>query len=173
MGISVFKPYLTGRNAERRQYGNFQITAVQLTDAQGNYTHSNGDGSECPIYGFLIFHPECGKIGYFTDTYMIRYRFSSIRHLLLGIDYDSELIDKENEAKVTHVYTGHLSLNSALSFIKANDNGELLNIIACHLSESAMDEKKLRKAVSNITNSNFNIAKQGLEIELKVTNCPF
>lgn len=178
MGIPVFTPYEGDRNAERRQFGSFQITAVQLTDAQGNYTHSNGDGSPCPIYGFLIYNSEFGKLLYITDSYMIKYRFNNLNHILIGCNYDGEMLqDGENEAKLNHVYSGHLSQQACCNFVKTcqENSNALYNVIACHLSGSAIDGDKLMGELKKVAHSDVYVARKGTNIKLERDgySCPF
>ena len=37
-------------------------------DKSGRWLHNNGDGSECPCYGFYITHPDIGSLGRFASV---------------------------------------------------------------------------------------------------------
>ena len=98
MGIPVFKPY---ENTETfaKKYSGFKIQAFDLTTIDGRWTHTDADGMECPCYGFLIEHKEMGRMIYITDTAIVKWRFKNINHILLGVNYDKDMIYQDNEGK--------------------------------------------------------------------------
>ena len=119
MGIPVFAPYISLKPMRMGDY-RLKVQAFDLTTVDGRWTHTNADGSECPCYGFLITHPEMGRMLYITDTELIKWRFKDINHILLGVNYDKDLIDRDNTGKANHVFRGHLSIDTACDFVKAN-----------------------------------------------------
>ena len=137
MGIPVFTPYIIREPMEIGK--EFTIKAFDLTTADGRFTHTNSDGSECPCYGFLITHPEMGRMLYITDCEVIKWRFKEIDHILLGVNYDKDMVDRSNPAKNNHVFRGHLEIGTACDFVKANYSDRLQNVIMCHLSECSAD----------------------------------
>lgn len=76
MGIPIYAPYLK-IDYMSMNMGGFTVKPFDLTTIDGNWTHTNADGTPCPIYGFLITHPEMGRIpfdnGDKTETH-IEYR---------------------------------------------------------------------------------------------------
>ena len=160
-GIPVFKP-------KPMNVCGFKIAAIPMTDLQGNWMHTNADGSECPCYGFLIEHHEMGRMLYITDTELIKWRFKCINHILLGVNYDKNLIDTENQGKANHVYKGHLSIDTACDFVKANNSDDLQNVIMCHLSrDSAEPDSFIEKMQKVAPQANVYVAQKGLEVELR------
>lgn len=155
--------------------GDFRVQAFDLTTLDGSWTHTNADGTPCPIYGFLITHQEMGRMLYITDTNLIKWRFKGINHILLGVNYDKDLIDNEDSAKVNHVYRGHMSIDTACDFVKANNSKDLQNVIMCHLSKNNADKnlfiEKMKKTVPNV---NVEVAERNREWLLRNPNeCPF
>lgn len=178
MGIPVYAPYETDNRDMMVTFGNFKVQAIPMQDLDGQWTHSNGDGSPCPIYGFLIYHSECGKLLYVTDSYMIKYRFNNLNHILIGCNYDKEMLQNgENEAKLNHVYSGHLSQDACCNFVKTcqENSNALYNVIACHLSGSAIDGDKLIGKLKKVTHSDVYVARKGTNIKLERDgySCPF
>lgn len=176
MGIPVFKPY-TGYRPMRTLsvFGGFSVSSFPLTDLNDRFMHTNADGSECPCYGFLIEHNKLGRMLYITDTELIKWRFKDINHILLGVNYDKNMIDNENQSKRNHVFRGHLSIDTACDFVKANNSDALQNVIMCHLSSENADKdlfiEKMKKVVPG---ANVCAAERGLEVELrKKGECPF
>lgn len=174
MGIPVFAPY---RSLKPMIIGDYRlkIQAFDLTTVDGRWTHTNADGSECPCYGFLITHPEMGKMLYITDTELIKWRFKDINHILLGVNYDKDLIDRDNTGKANHVFRGHLSIDTACDFVKANYSDSLQNVIMCHLSaENADSDSFIEKMKKVACETNVDVAEAGKSWDLKnPSECPF
>lgn len=174
MGIPVFAPY---RSLKPMIIGDYRlkIQAFDLTTVDGRWTHTNADGSECPCYGFLITHPEMGKMLYITDTELIKWRFKDINHILLGVNYDKDLVDKDNDPKTRHVFRGHLSIDTACDFVKANYSDSLQNVIMCHLSsENADSDSFIEKMKKVACGANVDVAECNKEWVLrKGDECPF
>lgn len=174
IGIDVFHPSVD-QNVGVVNFGSFRVQSFDLTTLDGRWTHTNADGSECPCCGFLITHKEIGRMLYITDTNLIKWRFKNINHILLGVNYDKDLIDNEDSAKVNHVYRGHMSIDTACNFVKANNSKDLQNVIMCHLSKNNADNdlfiEKMQKTVPNV---NVEVAEPGKEWILQNQNeCPF
>ena len=174
IGIDVFYPSVDP-NVGVVNFGNFRVQSFDLTTLDGRWTHTNADGSECPCCGFLITHKEMGRMLYITDTNLIKWRFKNINHILLGVNYDKDLIDNEDSAKVNHVYRGHMSIDTACDFVKANNSKDLQNVIMCHLSKNNADKDlfidKMKKTVPNV---NVDVAEPNKEWVLrKGDGCPF
>lgn len=173
MGIPVFAPY---RSLKPMRIGmEFKVQAFDLTTVDGRWTHTNADGSECPCYGFLITHPEMGRMLYITDTELIKWRFKDINHILLGVNYDKDLVDKDNDPKTKHIFRGHLSIDTACDFVKANYSDSLQNAIMCHLSSENADKglfiEKMKKVACG---ANVDVAVVGKSWDLKnPSECPF
>lgn len=176
MGIPVFAPYEKFEpHFYTKIYGEFEVKDFPLTTTDNSWTHTNADGSECPCYGFLITHPEMGRMIYATDTELIKWRFKGINHILLGVNYDKDLIDNEDSAKVNHVYRGHMSIDTACDFVKANNSKDLQNVIMCHLSKNNADKDLfIEKMKKTVPNANVDVAGAGKEwILRKGDECPF
>lgn len=172
MGIPVFAPYCGDRIARFR--GRWKIKAFDLTDLNGKWMHTNSDGSECRCYGFVIEHPEIGRLLYLTDTEVCKWRFKNVNHILLGVNYDPERLSGD-DAKLNHVIRGHMSIDTACDFVKTNESDQLQNVIMCHLSAENADKdsfiNKMQKAVPNV---NVCVAEPGMELELRNPGeCPF
>lgn len=174
IGIDVFHPSVD-QNVGVVNFGSFRVQSFDLTTLDGRWTHTNADGSECPCCGFLITHKEMGRMLYITDTNLIKWRFKNINHILLGVNYDKDLIDNEDSAKVNHVYRGHMSIDTACNFVKANNSKDLQNVIMCHLSKNNADKDLFIEKMQKVApQANVYVARKGLEVELRrADKCPF
>lgn len=172
MGIPVFKPYENKEPINLNGW-NGTIQAFDLTDKDGKFMHTNADGSECPCYGFLITHPDLGRMLYITDTELVKWRFKDINHILISCNYQRKYIDDENIAKRNHVFRGHMELETVKEFIKANNSDSLQNIILCHLSSENINPLEALEEVKTVVKCPVYLAKKGMEIDLKDNDCPF
>ena len=172
MGIPVFAPYLSLESMKMET--EFNIRMFDLTTIDGSWTHTNADGTPCPIYGFLITHREMGRMLYITDCELIKWKFRDINHILLGVNYDKDLVDTDNP-KANHVFRGHLSIDTACDFAKANDSDSLQNVIMCHLSSENADKDSFIAKMKNAVNgANVDVAVAGKSWDLKnPSECPF
>lgn len=173
MGIPVFAPYLSLESMKMET--EFNIRMFDLTTIDGSWTHTNADGTLCPIYGFLITHKEMGRMLYITDCELIKWRFKDINHILLGVNYDKDLIDRDNTGKANHVFRGHLSIDTACDFVRANDSDILQNVIMCHLSSKNADKDSFIEKMKKVAyGTNVDVAERGKEWVLrKGDECPF
>lgn len=174
MGIPIYAPYLK-IDYMSMNMGKFTVKPFDLTTIDGNWTHTDANGEPCPIYGFLITHKEMGRMLYITDCEVIKWKFKDINHILLGVNYDKDLIDRDNAGKANHVFRGHLSIDTACDFVKANYSDSLQNVIMCHLSsENADSDSFIEKMEKVACGANVDVAECGKEWVLrKGDECPF
>lgn len=174
MGIPICKPYETLLMNQFLANSYFTVRTFDLTTIDGNWTHTDADGTPCPIYGFLITHKEMGRMLYITDCEVIKWKFKDINYILLGVNYDKDLIDTDNP-KANHVFRGHLSIDTACDFVKANDSDSLQNVIMCHLSSENADKDSFIEKMKNAVNgASVDVAEQGKSwILRKGDECPF
>lgn len=173
MGIPIYAPYLK-IDYMSMNMGEFTVKPFDLTTIDGSWTHTNANGEPCPIFGFLITHKEMGRMLYITDCEVVKWKFKDINHILLGVNYDKDLVDTDNP-KANHVFRGHLSIDTACDFVKANDLDSLQNVIMCHLSSENADKDSFIEKMKNAVNvANVYVAEQGKSwILRKGDECPF
>lgn len=154
-GIPVFKPYLM-TDIVPILFGKFAITAFKLVH-------------DVPCYGFYIYHEETGSVVYASDTEYIKHLFVRdyrANHILVEANYSTELIDPAAVNR-NHVLTGHMSLQTTLDFLAANDSPELMNVVLCHLSQDNADPDQFREAAKKVVSCPVWVAQPGLVVELR------
>lgn len=174
MGIPILAPYLDN-SRKSVNMGEFTVKPFDLTTIDGSWTHTNANGEPCPIYGFLITHPEMGRMLYITDCELIKWKFKDVNQILLGVNYDKDLVDKDNDPKARHVFRGHLSIDTACEFVKSNNSNDLQNVIMCHLSSENADRDSFIEKMKKVAkNANVDVAEPNKEWVLrKGDECPF
>lgn len=171
-GIPVFESFKNDVQTIESANSQFIISAFPNQSKDGNWTHNNSDGTECPCYGFYIYHPEMGNLVYVTDTEYVRWRFLDINHILVEANYSDDLIDNEASNR-EHVLRGHMSLKTATDFISTNDNPTLLNVVLIHLSDKNADSAQFQQKIKETIKygASVYVAEKGLEVNLNL--CPF
>lgn len=174
MGIPIYRPNWK-INYPPANIGNFTVKPFDLTTMDGSWTHTDANGTPCPIFGFLITHKEMGRLLYITDCEVIKWRFKDIDHILLGVNYDKDMVDWSNPAKNNHVFRGHLEIGTACDFVKSNYSDHLQNVIMCHLSsENADSDSFIEKMKKVACWANVDVAVAGKSWDLKnPSECPF
>jgi len=114
-----------------------------------------------PTLGFLIKHPNSGYILFVTDAACIPNRFCNLNHILIEANYEDSILT--NDRAVGH----HMSLDTCLDFLRANDLSQVRNIVLLHLSSGNSDSKMFADSVRSIaTKAKVFIADKGLEVNL-------
>ena len=172
-GIPVYAPYLNKKWIPIFK-GFKKIKAIELTDRNGQFKHTEADGSECPCYGFYIEHYDMGKMVYISDTELIKWNFQKLKlnHIIVEANYSDDLIDNEASNR-KHILRGHMSLNTAADFISTNDNPTLKNVVLIHLSDKNADSAQFQQKIKETIKygANVYVAGKGLEVDLSL--CPF
>ena len=156
-GIPVWKPY---ENTDK--------TTLQASNQMGKFTvQSFGVVHDVPCVGYLIKHPDIGKMIYVSDTEYIKYKFNDLNIILVEMNHSDEYIDR-NAAKFAHTKKGHMEKQTTLDFIKANARHNLNHVVLCHLSPDGSNPVEFRDAVKAIVEPwvTVDVAVPGLIVNL-------
>ncbi len=151
-GISVFRPYESDMERQVRTYGEFVIKSFPLVH-------------DVPCCGFLIWHPETGKVLYASDTEYIKYRFRNLNHIFVECNYSKDLIP-EDSVNRSHVMTGHIELQTVLEFLRTNNNPNLQNVVLIHMSAINSDPEEFVAEAGKVVQCPVWAAEKGLKIDL-------
>lgn len=125
--------------------------------------------------GFIIEHPECGRILFLTDTVFCPYDFRNLGldHIMVEANYDDRILDSNvangsiDAARAERTRRKHMSIRAACELIRADQTAELKNVILIHLSRQNADAAEFaRKAAESALFARVCIAKAGLSIDL-------
>ena len=163
-GIETYTPYILDvKNVSAINFGNFRICPFE------NYHN-------VPCYGYVITHPQMGKMIFATDTGYIEYIFKDVNHWLIECNNSKELLDKSvdegkiNPSLANRIFKDHMSLESCKLFFTRNDLSKTRNIVLIHLSDSNSNAEEFKHEVHESTGKDTYIAEKGLEIDLDL--CP-
>jgi len=120
--------------------------------------------------GFLIYHDECGKVLFVTDSYYCEYTFSGLNNIIIEANYCQTILDKRVADGMNpkflrdRVITSHMSLATCKQMLGANDLSKVNNIVLIHLSDGNSDEKRFKREVEEQTGKPVHIASAGMEL---------
>lgn len=121
-------------------------------------------------FGFLVYHEEMGQILFATDTYYLKYQFPNLTHIMLECNYESGIIERNVQNKVIppfyrdRVFRSHMSLETHISTLLANDLSRVNTVVLLHLSHNNSSPADFKKAVEEATGKLVFVADKGLDI---------
>lgn len=127
---------------------------------------------DVPCAGYLIDHPESGKILFITDTYACKYRFSGISHMLIEANYaDDILTNNILEGRVPQIMrkrliTSHMELESTKELMRSYDLEYIQNIVLIHLSDGNSDRNRFITECKEVTGCKVVVADAGMRLNI-------
>lgn len=122
--------------------------------------------------GFLINHRDCGTVLFLTDTVYCPYTFKGLNNIIIEANYDADIINEKLGDKKflrDRIYNSHMSIETCMDFLLANDLSQVNNIVLIHLSDSNSHEINFAKKVSGITGKEVHTANGGMTIGFNKT----
>ena len=112
--------------------------------------------------GYLIHHAVSGdKLLFAADTFYIKHRFRGLTHIVLECNYSKATLRGDmHPAQRRRLLRAHMSLETVLKFLEANDLSAVREIHLIHLSEDNSDETLFRDTVQGMTGIPVHIAKK-------------
>lgn len=122
--------------------------------------------------GYLISHPEIGTLLFAIDTCYLPYTFSDLTNVMIECNYSEDLLEANVEAGIVHpvvrrhVSRAHMSLQTCIKALKANDLSKVNNIVLMHLSKDNGDAIRFQEEVRLSTGKRVFVAEKGLMIDI-------
>jgi len=107
--------------------------------------------------GFMIKHPDIGKLLFATDTMNLDFDFEDITTYMIEANYSREIVDARllnrsiNYKQVERTIMSHMSLETCAEFLTEQDLSETLRIILLHLSDGNSDAEGFKKHIQETT----------------------
>ncbi|WP_315397125.1 MBL fold metallo-hydrolase [Hoylesella nanceiensis] len=120
--------------------------------------------------GFLIRHQECGTILFATDTYYLKYKFAELTNILIECNYRLDILNRNTDAgrispiRRERTVKSHMSYETCLETLLANDLSQVNNIILIHLSGDNSHTQEFVRGIAKATHKNVTAAYPGLNI---------
>lgn len=161
VGIKILKPM------QGYKVGGFKIFTLPLI-------HAENDGSPCPCLGFVIEHPEMGKLLFITDTMMLEYRIPDLNHIMLEANYADNILQENIDNGVVAVsererlMRSHMEIKTTAEILRANDLSKVNEVILLHLSTRNGDPAYFRGEIAKSAGKPVYVAERGLQIDLSI-----
>ena len=125
--------------------------------------------------GFLIEHPEMGRLVFLTDSYLLRYHFPKVTHWLIECNYSQELIEERltsgalHPAQYKRTLRSHMSLDACRTTLLRHDLRTARQVILLHLSDGNADETLCLRTIQEATGLPTVVAAPNLHLNLNRT----
>ena len=120
---------------------------------------------DVPCYGYQVTSEETGeKLVYITDSAYVRYTFTGLTHIMVEANYAQEImIENVRDERVPlslaeRVAGTHMSIETLLDLLRANDMTKVRQIYLLHLSDNNSDAERFKKLVQQETGAEVYIA---------------
>jgi metal-dependent hydrolases of the beta-lactamase superfamily I len=120
---------------------------------------------DVPCFGYQVESLVTGeKLVYITDSAYVKYTFKGLTHLMVEANYAQEIIvdNARNERipvyLVERVIKTHMSIETLLGLLRANDMSAMRQIYLLHLSDGNSDAESFRRQVQQETGAEVYIA---------------
>lgn len=125
-------------------------------------------------FGFIINHPECGNTLFLTDTKYSDYPFKNLNNIIIEANYCKDIIDRKvKEGMIellrNRILKSHMSIQTCIETLQANNLEAVNNIILIHLSNSNSNQAEFKDKVEKVTGKTVHIADTGIIIDLNKT----
>ena len=120
--------------------------------------------------GYLISHEETGTVLFATDTQYLENKFEKLSNVLIEANYDEKLLNDNvvngfvDKARAERTKKTHMSLNTCIDTLKANDLSNVNNIVLIHLSRENAEPEFFQSKVGMITGKKVYSAIKGLRL---------
>lgn len=117
---------------------------------------------DVPNCGFLMAST-CGeKAIYITDTYYCRYKFLGLNIIAIECNFSKSTIAKDiHPAHKKRLWKSHMSLETLVDFLNANDLSMVREIHLLHLSTDNANAQEMKEAIQGNTGIPVYIAPEG------------
>jgi phosphoribosyl 1,2-cyclic phosphodiesterase len=108
-------------------------------------------------YGYLILNENQERLLFLTDSYYCRYKFKGLTHIAIEANYSLDILNQNIAEGITprvmkkRLINAHMSLETLLDFLKANDLSKVEEIWLLHLSDTNSNEELFKREVQEIT----------------------
>lgn len=114
--------------------------------------------------GFLIYHPELGKILFATDTYYLKSKFKNVNHILIECNYSEDVLPTLPAWRARTIKS-HMSLETLKETLNTWDLEGTQDITLIHISHDNGNPDRFQKEIEELTGIKTYAAVSGLEIK--------
>lgn len=130
---------------------------------------------DAPCLGFLIKHIEIGLLLFVTDSFYLPYMFAGLTNIMIEANYRTDILERNIQSgKIPRTLRdrtleSHMSFETCLEALQANDLSKVNNIILIHLSDVNSNAEEFQRDIHRETGKTVYVADRGLIIKLDKT----
>ncbi len=120
---------------------------------------------DVPCFGYQVTSEETGeKLVYITDSAYVRYTFAGLTHIMIEANYDEDIMlgnvrdEKIPFSLAERVAGTHMSIDTLIDLLRANDMTKVRQIYLLHLSDNNSDAEAFKRRVQQETGAEVYIA---------------
>lgn len=127
---------------------------------------------DVPCVGYLISHPELGRLLFVTDTMTLDYRFTNLNNILIEANYADDILQERidrGEIPASHrdrLRLTHMELETTKRVLTRQNLMATDNIILIHLSNDNSDAARFQREVIEATGKMVYVADANMTIDL-------
>lgn len=156
-GVDVWTSYETARTLGIVSHHRFYALGAGVQQPVGSWLVLPFDlHHDVPTHGFLIAD-HTDKLLFIPDTSYIRNRFDGVNIIAVECNYIADRLSQNIQSGAIpravgrRVRRNHMSLDTVIGMLKANDLSQCREIWLLHLSDANSDEGEMRKRVQEET----------------------
>jgi phosphoribosyl 1,2-cyclic phosphodiesterase len=126
-------------------------------------------------FGFLIHHVDTGSVLFATDTFYLPHTFSGLNNILIECNYRMDILEENTQngsvpaAQRNRTLQSHMSYDTCLKALLANDLSAVNNIVLIHLSDRNSNAKEFEDGIREATGKTVHVASKGMILEFNKT----
>lgn len=135
----------------------FILTCDQRESISGWTVYPFALRHDAPTQGFLIAAPDGDKLLFVPDTAYLQNRFRGVNILAVECNYIADRLSENIQSGAVPQVVGrrvrrnHMSLDTVISMLKANDLSQCREIWLLHLSDANSSEEDMKRRVQETT----------------------
>lgn len=141
------------------RFGGFKVASYPVTH-------------DVPCVGYLISHPDMGRLLFVTDTMTLNYRFTNLNNILIEANYADDILQERidrGEIPASHrdrLRLTHMELETTKRVLSRQCLMATDNIVLIHLSNDNSDAERFQREVTEATGKMVYVADADMTIDL-------
>lgn len=129
---------------------------------------------DVPCLGFIIEHPEMGKLVFITDTMDLEYKLPKMNHIMIEANYSDEILEDNIQNGLVlptmreRLLKSHMEIETTKGVLLASDLSDTNEVIILHLSAGNSNAEQFRAEIEKIAGKAVYVAKNGFQLDLSI-----
>lgn len=130
---------------------------------------------DVPCLGYIISHPDMGKLLFLTDTVTLDVLVPGLNHIMIEANYADDIVagnirsGKMPASLRPRLLASHMEIGQTKAILAENDLSHVDNVVLIHLSDGNADEARFVREVKELTGKAVCAARAGMTLDLSKT----